>query len=148
MKVTDAASPKNVGKSVDIEGRITEPVQAPERGPLAVTRVGDDSGDVRVVVWERELADVLLNAKVGDQIRIRGEIKLYQGITNLNVGRSGLVELLEYAEEGPAEAVGAPPEEELGPPKGAPPAVVTATLSNEEIAFVKKLYSAMKSIVK
>lgn len=151
MKIRDAASPRMERKIVEIEGRITEPVQTPERGPLAVTRVGDDSGDVRVVVWEREMADVLLGAKVGDQVRIRGEARSFQGVINISVGRSGRIELLEAGEAEPTEEMAVPGREvspRLLPEEApsAPPAVQPGPqqLTPEEIAFVKKLYRALK----
>ena len=85
-------------RRVDVEGEISEMGEPRNvswsggEGRVADCLIKDDSGQMKLTLWNEEIDRV----KVGSKVRItNGYTKSFRGEVNLNVGRYGKLEILE-----------------------------------------------------
>lgn len=131
-KISEVVVGRNVWKTVEISGVVVS-VGKPEKGPLAELKVSDESGEVRVVAWVPQKA--LEQLKEGDVVKVRGQLKPFKGELNICVDKDGCIELLTPAEKPAPKQAPAPA------PQPQP------SFTDEEIAILKKLVQALKSLL-
>ncbi len=85
-------------RRVDVEGDITE-MDAPRDvqtkfgpGQVASAMLQDDSGSVKVILWNANIAKVTVGARVSIE---NGYVDSFRGELQLNVGRYGKLTIIE-----------------------------------------------------
>jgi len=82
-----------LGKTVSVQGEIVE-ITHPEVGPKLAFTIKDDTGQVRVVIWEdeetKQWLEIMKSAKPGDRVAVTGYAKPFKNVVNIQIGRAGV----------------------------------------------------------
>jgi len=116
MKINEI-TPTTVGSRVSISGKIIVPLSEPRQtayGPVYSTKIGDESGEINVAIWDEDKAKIIEKAAVGDELTISGRVSMFQNAMNINVSKTDQFEYLPQAPVTP------PPEKKEVPKAGLP----------------------------